>query len=153
MDRRGSEHLMNLRSDIFDIIRGIKDPEHAQSLEELKVVYLDGVHVESFQPTELLDKFPLPLRNSVSSDDRFLVSVEFSPTVPHCSLATLIGLCIRVKLEESYPGQLKLNVSIKEGTHTTATEISKQLNDKERVAAAMENPHMRTMVAECLAPS
>ena len=28
--------------------------------------------------------------------------------------------------------------------------INKQLNDKERVAAAMENPHLLTVVEQCL---
>ena len=31
--------------------------------------------------------------------------------------------------------------------------VNKQLNDKERVAAALENPNLVDMVAECLAPS
>lgn len=29
------------------------------------------------------------------------VRVDFTPTIPHCSMATLIGLCIRVKLHRS----------------------------------------------------
>ncbi|KAK7817861.1 protein ae7 [Quercus suber] len=31
--------------------------------------------------------------------------------------------------------------------------VNKQLNDKERVAAALENPNLVDMVDECLAPS
>lgn len=31
--------------------------------------------------------------------------------------------------------------------------VNKQLNDKERVAAALENPNLLQMVDECLAPS
>jgi hypothetical protein len=31
--------------------------------------------------------------------------------------------------------------------------VNKQLNDKERVAAALENPNLLDMVDECLAPS
>lgn len=30
--------------------------------------------------------------------------------------------------------------------------VSKQINDKERVSAAMENPNLREVVSECLAP-
>ena len=37
-----------------------------------------------------------------------LVKVEFTPTIPHCSMATLIGLCIRVKLLRSLPYQYKV---------------------------------------------
>lgn len=31
--------------------------------------------------------------------------------------------------------------------------VNKQLNDKERVAAALENPNLVDMVDECLAPT
>ena len=30
-----------------------------------------------------------------SAGDKFVAQIEFVPTVPHCHLATLIGLCIR----------------------------------------------------------
>ena len=35
----------------------------------------------------------------------------------------------------------------------TVYAVNKQLNDKERVAAALENPNLLDMVDECLAPS
>lgn len=50
------------------------------------------------------------------------VRIEFNPTVPHCSLATLIGLCIRVKVERSLPHNIKLDIYIKNGAHTTEDE-------------------------------
>ena len=36
------------------------------------------------------------------------VSVEFTPTIPHCSMATLIGLSIKVKLLRSLPDRFKV---------------------------------------------
>jgi len=79
------------------------------------------------------------------------VRVEFVPTVPHCSLATLIGLCLKTKLDrELPPGQFKVDLAIKEGTHSTADEVTKQINDKERVAAALENPNLRETVDNCI---
>lgn len=36
------------------------------------------------------------------------VAVEFTPTVEHCSMATLIGLCIRVKLLRVLPPRFKV---------------------------------------------
>jgi metal-sulfur cluster biosynthetic enzyme len=50
------------------------------------------------------------------------VRVEFNPTVPHCSLATLIGLCIRVKIERNINHKLKLDIYIKKGAHSTEDE-------------------------------
>lgn len=56
-----------------------------------------------------------------------VVRIEFNPTVPHCSLATLIGLCIRIKLERSIPHEMKLDIFIKKGAHSTEDE-SMELN-------------------------
>ncbi|XP_008800062.1 protein AE7 [Phoenix dactylifera] len=118
--------------EIFDHIRDIKDPEHPYSLEELKVVTEDSVEV---------------------NDRHSYVRVTFTPTVEHCSMATVIGLCLRVKLLRSLPSRYKVDVRIAPGTHATEAAVNKQLNDKERVAAALENPNLLEMVNECLAPT
>ena len=78
------------------------------------------------------------------------IKIEFTPTVPHCSLATLIGLCLRVKLERNLQQRFKLDICVFEGTHSIEGDVNKQINDKERVAAAMENPSLREMVEECI---
>lgn len=78
------------------------------------------------------------------------VRVEFQPTIQHCSLATLIGLCLRVKIERNINHKLKLDIYIRKGTHSTEDEINKQINDKERIAAAMENPNLRELVENCI---
>lgn len=36
------------------------------------------------------------------------IRVYFTPTIPHCSMATLIGLCLRVKLLRSLPRRFKV---------------------------------------------
>jgi len=81
------------------------------------------------------------------------VVVRFTPTIPHCSMATLIGLCLRVKLTRSLPRRYKVSVRIAEGSHSSEAAVNKQLNDKERVAAAMENTHLLEVVNKCLAGS
>ena len=92
-----------------------------------------------------------PLSLGQSQLDSLLVTIDFVPTVPHCSLATLIGLCIRTKLDrELPPGRFKVDLRVKEGTHSTGQEITKQINDKERVAAALENPNLLEMVEKCI---
>lgn len=78
------------------------------------------------------------------------VRVEFQPTIQHCSLATLIGLCLRVKIERNINHKLKVDIYIRKGTHSTEDEINKQINDKERIAAAMENPNLRELVENCI---
>ena len=37
------------------------------------------------------------------------------------------------------------------GTHVSEAQVNKQLNDKERVAAALENGHLLQVVNKCLA--
>ncbi|KNA23033.1 hypothetical protein SOVF_028500 isoform A [Spinacia oleracea] len=118
--------------EIFDHIRDIKDPEHPYSLEELKVLTEESVELD---------------------DKRGHVRVTFTPTVEHCSMATVIGLCLRVKLMRSLPSRYKVDIRVAPGTHATEAAVNKQLNDKERVAAALENPNLVDMVDECLAPS
>ncbi|OMO81776.1 hypothetical protein CCACVL1_12220 [Corchorus capsularis] len=123
--------------EIFDILfllllLDIKDPEHPYSLEELKVITEDAIEVDN---------------------DRGYVRVTFTPTVEHCSMATVIGLCLRVKLMRSLPSRYKMDIRVAPGTHATEAAVNKQLNDKERVAAALENPNLVDMVDECLAPS
>lgn len=116
--------------EVFEHIRHINDPEHPLTLEQLKVVQPDHVEVDSSKNT---------------------VSVQFTPTIPHCSMATLIGLCIRVKLIRSLPLRFKTTVSIFPGSHSSEDSINKQLADKERVSAALENLHLVEVVNKCIA--
>jgi metal-sulfur cluster biosynthetic enzyme len=129
------EAVKELQLDIYDQIRTIRDPEKPTDLESLSVVEEELVHV-------------YPARGN---SDKFVANIEFVPTVPHCHLATLIGLCIRTKLERTLPpGTVKLDILVKAGSHSTEEDINKQINDKERVAAAMENPNLKETVEECI---
>lgn len=147
-----------------DLLRSIKDPEHPHSLEQLKVAQRGLIDVD---------------------DARSRIKVNFTPTIPHCSMATLIGLCIRVKLLRSLPARFKarahgwlgeagatsrlpihstrpplaalsaafveqVDVMITPGKHAQEHDVNKQLNDKERVAAALENDNLRNVVDQCL---
>mmetsp|Transcript_11285 Transcript_11285/g.33441 ORF Transcript_11285/g.33441 Transcript_11285/m.33441 type:complete len:165 (+) Transcript_11285:113-607(+) len=114
--------------EIFEHIRHITDPEHPHSLEELKVARPEDIAVS---PSGV-------------------VTVKFTPTVPHCSLATLIGLSIRVKLLRSLPDRLKVDIFVAPGSHASEHAVNKQLNDKERVAAALENEKLLQVVHGCI---
>ncbi|RKP08946.1 hypothetical protein THASP1DRAFT_29268 [Thamnocephalis sphaerospora] len=116
--------------EVFDLIRSISDPEHPMTLEQLNVLQLEHITVD---------------------DARNRVHVEFTPTIPHCSMATLIGLCVRVRLLRSMPDRFKVDINVRQGTHQSEQAVNKQLNDKERVAAALENKHLLEVVNQCLA--
>lgn len=118
-------------AEVFDLVRDIRDPEHPYTLEQLGVVS----------------------RSAVRADDRRgYARVEVTPTVEHCSMATLIGLCVRARLDEALPPRFKARVRLARGSHSTEEAVNRQLADKERVAAAMENARLRAEVDRCLAP-
>ena len=50
----------------------------------------------------------------------------------------------------SLPKRFKLKVFIEPGTHNTEEAVNKQLADKERVAAALENKHLLGIVDKCI---
>jgi metal-sulfur cluster biosynthetic enzyme len=79
------------------------------------------------------------------------VLVEVTPTITHCSLATIIGLGVRVRLEQALPPNYRADVRIKKDMHAQEEQVNKQLADKERVAAALENQDLRRMLDTMLA--
>ena len=127
--------------EVFEIIRNIQDPEHPNSLESLGVVRLAHVTVVDLKS---------PSSKEESKGKLSKVDVRFTPTIPHCSMATLIGLCLRVKLLRSLPSRFKVTVRIEPGTHASETAVNRQLDDKERVRAALENEHLRGVVDRCI---
>ena len=57
-------------------------------------------------------------------DERNIIDLTFTPTIPHCSMATLIGLTIRVKLIRSLPSRFKVSVKITEGSHSQVNTLN-----------------------------
>lgn len=125
---------MTLNSIIYDIIKDIKDPEKPNTLEELNIINEDCITIN---------------RNQNYNQ----IKIEWIPTNPNCSLALNIGLLIRNKLREEIPyvtkDKFKIDIIVKKGTHSNENEskiillnnlVNKQLNDKERYLAALENP-------------
>lgn len=45
--------------------------------------------------------------------------------------------------------QYKLDICVAPGSHQTEHEVNKQINDKERVAAALDNPMLMKLVKDC----
>ncbi|CAI0473428.1 unnamed protein product [Linum tenue] len=77
-------------------VRDIRDPEHPYSLEQLSVLS----------------------EESISVDDKLgRILITFTPTIQHCSMATVIGLCLRVKLQECFPPHYKVDIKVSPGSH------------------------------------
>ncbi|SCU85516.1 LADA_0D07998g1_1 [Lachancea dasiensis] len=120
--------------EVYDMIAHISDPEHPLTLGQLAVVNLPDIDVrENKDKTKISE-----------------VIVKITPTITHCSLATLIGLGIRVRLERSLPPRYRITILLKSGSHQSENQVNKQLNDKERVAAACDNDQLLGVVSKML---
>ena len=108
---------------VYDLIKNINDPEHPLTLQQLNVVSKRLIKITG--------------KN---------IRVFFTPTIPNCSMSTLIGLLIKIKLILSLPREYKIDVFIEPGKHYLEDSINKQLNDKERVFAAFENENVKKLI-------
>lgn len=120
--------------EIYDLTAHISDPEHPLSLGQLSIVNLKDIEVHD-------DGDPNHMGEIV---------IRITPTITHCSLATLIGLGIRVRLERSLPPKFRITILLKKGSHNSENQVNKQLNDKERIAAACENEQLLGVVSKML---
>jgi metal-sulfur cluster biosynthetic enzyme len=127
------------RNSIFELIRDVKDPEHPHSLEQLNVVCKEDIEIGQIDDPEILCREGLPID---------YIDVTFTPTVPHCSLAGIIGLCLKTVLDK-YIENYWIRIFVKKETHTNYIALNKQLNDKDRVMAALENEGLMEVINEC----
>ncbi|KAL2622675.1 hypothetical protein R1flu_002880 [Riccia fluitans] len=131
---------------------------HETKARSVRTESTDENSVDEFDALEIFDILSQSCNhlNVVSEDDIDVdnksshVRVTFTPTVQHCSMATVIGLCIRVKLMRCLPPRFKVDIRVAPDSHASEAAVNKQLSDKERVAAALENPHLVEMVERCL---
>jgi metal-sulfur cluster biosynthetic enzyme len=85
----------------------LNDPEYPLTLEQLGVV--------GFERCRLSENY---------------VEINYTPTIPHCSMAQIIGLMIKVKLMRCLPLSMKISVKVTPGAHVKELDINKQINDK-----------------------
>ncbi|KAJ3471674.1 hypothetical protein MRS44_001773 [Fusarium solani] len=121
------------------LISTISDPEHPVSLGQLSVINLSDIHIT-----------PSPSLGVPDANTIVQVVVEITPTITHCSLATVIGLGVRVRLEQALPPNYRVDVTCKENSHNQDDQVNKQLGDKERVAAALENDTLKGVLDKML---
>lgn len=118
---------------IFSLISNIRDPEHPHTLAELSIV----------SPKNIIK---IQLENIIHWQ------INITPTIPHCSLASIIGLCIIYKIKKNSILEFNSNFSVQitSGTHVNDVTITKQLMDKDRVKAAFENEHILDIILSCI---
>ena len=55
-----------------------------------------------------------------------------------------------MQLKRTLPSRFKVKVTIEKGTHDQEEILNRQLNDKERVSAALENASLVKVINGCL---
>ncbi|EAK90653.1 small conserved protein, partial [Cryptosporidium parvum Iowa II] len=118
--------------DVYECIKDIIDPEYPLTLEQLNVVSLENI---------------------IINHEEQIIFVFFKPTVTSCSQASLIGLSLYYKLHTVFNKNFKIIIKVVKGTHDLEDSINKQLKDKERVHAALENPQIYKTITKGLANS
>ena len=115
--------------EIYNLIKNIKDPEHPLTLEEINVVDEDDIEIDN---------------------NKKYITIYYTPTIPNCSLSSLIGLSIKAKLINNVDKRYKIDVLIKPGSQDLEDEINKQLSDKERVLTAIESDNMNKLLSKII---
>lgn len=131
------------RESIFQLLRGIKDPEHPYTLEQLNIITMDDIRILDLEDSGVICVSGQPIKT---------VEITFTPTVPHCSMAGIIGLCIVYQLTK-YLKNSHITVKIKENAHNAYHALNKQLDDVDRVLAAFENEGLMEIIEDCTATS
>nr|VDD46966.1 unnamed protein product [Brassica oleracea] len=121
----------HVRTDQSNTDEDIKDPEHSElTLEDLRVITKESVEVDDAKSYV-----------SLLNCGVFLFKVTLTPTLPHCHVPHLIGLCIYAKLLKSLPTRFKVDVRVAPGSHATEAAGTIFQTALERIAAALESPY------------
>ncbi|KAF7683022.1 Protein AE7 [Astathelohania contejeani] len=123
---------------IYEILRDIRDPEHPHTLEELGVIKKEYIEIGEKQST---------LINDIKV--KYII-IQFHPTIPHCSMAAIIGLSIQLQMRNYIPVEYLVKVLIVPESHINWEALNKQLNDKDRVMAAFENEALYDVINSTL---
>ena len=121
-DCTGVQEEEYLVSTFYDLVSSIRDPEYNNTLEELDIV----------SPQSILLTSRRNLMRELKGG-KYLITLEWQPTVAHCSYAFQIGLAIRYmkcdcrkKLIDELPNyaMYKIDIYVKAGSHLQASESS-----------------------------
>ena len=122
IERRYDEEII---ASVFTLVADIIDPERGVPLSTLNVVSEERV---------LLKRLPNGMKQ---------ITVVIKPTVPKCSFASELGLMIWMKLAQvPNKEKLKFKLAFEPGSHELELELTRKLNDKERVASALEDENV-----------
>jgi len=118
-----------LAEKIFNIIRCVRDLDHPYTIQLLDVIDPKDIKIRDIKK-------------------RKFVTVYWTPYGMNHSTIARMGLAFLMKLEKELPDfkRMKFEIKIKDDHIKSKDAINKQLNDKERVAAARENKPLVSLI-------
>jgi metal-sulfur cluster biosynthetic enzyme len=111
----------------------------AEVLEALKPV------MDPDYPVSITDpRMGIVTKDFIDVKDR-TIRVRFKPTAFQCPMGGLIGILIRHKLEEVYPG-FKVEVTVLHGTHAQETAVNSMIGDDSKYVRIVQQLEERGMI-------
>jgi metal-sulfur cluster biosynthetic enzyme len=96
-------------------------------------------------PVSITDpRMGIVAENLIEVRDR-TIRVRFKPTSAQCPMGGLIGILIRHKLEEVYPG-FKVQVTVVPGTHVQETAVNSMIGDDSKYTRIVQQLEERGML-------
>ena len=125
---------------VFTLLKNIKDPEFSYNLYNLDILSIEKILVENHNINQNIH-----------------IGLLINPTYDLCTMSSIIGLSIRnilynrltqIVTKTIFPKNWNWNyyMIISPILYSNNLIITKQLNDKERVSAAIENISIRNIV-------
>ena len=94
----------DLSGEVYDLLACIKDPEFPdKTLGNLKTSHVDEKNPGGERMVVNEDDITVEMYGKTTGPKKLLLTVYYTPTVQHCSLTSLIGLCIYKKLDNEFP--------------------------------------------------
>ena len=139
-DKNRLKYWIPSSSYIFSLLIEIRDPEFPYQLSQLDILSIEKI---------LIEKYIL--------NQNIYITVTINPTYKMCTMSSVIGLSIEnilynkitgILLNEHFPQgwNWKYCTNIPHTLHVKSSIITKQLNDKERISAAIENVSIRNII-------
>lgn len=96
-------------------------------------------------PVSITDpRLAIVTEKSIEVKDR-TIRVRFKPTAFQCPMGGLIGVLIRHKLEEVYPG-FKVQVTVAPGTHAQESAVNSMIGDDSKYTRIVQQLEERGMI-------
>ncbi|KAI3380940.1 hypothetical protein SNEBB_006777 [Seison nebaliae] len=163
------QFVNEFKEDICRSIDSIRDPEKSATLAQLDVVDSERVHIQFYDDNDQIcsinnysEEFVNNIerqRNEISesvlsiiwrNNIRWIIDVVIKPTIPHCHLASIIGLSIYCRLKELINEKGRINITFLPGSYNDIERTEKQLADKERRLVAFEDKEITRQIEKCL---